>query len=238
MATKLQAKQIQKLFGSFIKIQELTVNGGTHNVTTVITSALTTAGNGGTAVPLLSSTAVTAPGVVVLGDSNRAEIWDNVTKDKVEITGREVYGRITVSVGVYTLTFYYLNDSGVETPYSFAAPTDIDVDFVYRFQFDQLPTDAIVNAGVKNIAQDGANGGGNVFHEVLTVTSTNTVSDTTKVPTPASNAYLIVNGQVLNQLGGSPPFTISTNTVTWSAANAGFSLETTDLVIVGMTTLE
>lgn len=64
----------------------------------------------------------------------------------------------------------------------------------------------------------------------LSVTSTNTLSALSA--TYAGTFFLlIVNGQTLNTVGASPPFTVSGTAVTWSAANAGYNLETTDSVV-------
>lgn len=66
--------------------------------------------------------------------------------------------------------------------------------------------------------------------ETLTVTATNTLSSlSSSYATPL--AMLVVNGVSYVLTGGSPPFSISGTTVTWSAANSGVTLATTDSVV-------
>jgi len=50
-------------------------------------------------------------------------------------SGNEVYGRVTESVGVWTLT-YYVDLAGVETAYSFGSP--VDIRWYYQEIFDPL----------------------------------------------------------------------------------------------------
>lgn len=60
----------------------------------------------------------------------------------------------------------------------------------------------------------------------LTVTATNTTSGLSQTPSGGLMA-LSINGQLFTNAGGSPAFTVSGTTITWSAANSGLTLQTT-----------
>lgn len=63
-------------------------------------------------------------GVVVNSPYNKIPLWDQNTDFIKNLTGDIIYGRLTESSGVWTLSFYYLNGS-VETSYSFSIGQDI-----------------------------------------------------------------------------------------------------------------
>jgi hypothetical protein len=69
-----------------------------------------------------------------------------------------------------------------------------------------------------------------VVQQAVAVTAPNTLAALSQSVT-GTMFLLIVNGQTLVSVGGSPPFTVSGTTVTWSATNAGFALQTTDTVV-------
>lgn len=84
-------------------------------------------------------------------------------------------------------------------------------------------TGAILNNVLQNIVGLLANAF--TFAEPLTVTATNTLSALSNAPSSAL-VLLAINGQVISSVSSPAPFTISGMTVTWNAANAGFSLQT------------
>ena len=240
--TLFSPKQIKKTLAALIRISAFSASGTSTVVTTPLTSALATAGDGSVSVPLQVS-ASNGLGVATTGTSNRIEIYDATSKQKIASAGNEVYGRLTEATGIYTLSYYTLPLSGVETAYTFAASTPIDFEFVYRFDFSRFPVDGIVGITTRNVSQDAAGAGGGlvqtVFSEQLTVTAINTTSNLTKNPVNATTLWLEVNGQVIDSFGGgSAQFTVATKIVTWSAVNAGFPLETTDRVIARYATTE
>lgn len=227
----IKSKQIEKFLAASIQITGFTAAGADDVVTSVVTTALSTAGNGGVSVPLQVSSGVEGLGVITTAPSNRIEIWANATKDKInDGAGEEVYGRLTESGGVYTLTYYSLNSTtGAETAYSFSSSTSIDFEFNYRFDFARFPTDAPIQVQTRNVTQDPA-GAGRLHAEKLTVTAQNTISNLTYTPTSASTVCLIVNEA--NYYTFSPaPFSVAGKAITWNASNAGFNIETTDVVI-------
>lgn len=235
----IQAKQIDRIQAAFVRVSGFTASGTSSTVTTAISTALSTAGDGGVSVPVQISTS-SGLGIITTGANNRVEIYNAATKDKIaSSTGEEVYGRITESSGVYTLT-YYSNESGTETSYSFTS-TSIDFEFPYRFDFHRLPTDAGISVASRNISNDPSGSSGSAYSEALTVTGTNTISNTTKRPNSADTFKLFVNGVEYDTFGGGSArvsVNISTKAVTWSSSNAGFSIETTDRVIAEYFTYE
>jgi hypothetical protein len=229
----LQRKQLDWINAGWVGISAFEATGGSGVITTEITTALGTAGRGGTAVPVQISTSE-GQGVITTGDHNRVEIFDNATKTKLaDGSNNEVYGRITEAGGAYTLTYYVL-DGGVETAHSISPATDIDFYFPYRFTADKYPTDAAIALDLKNVYQEvnpGSPGANPETAEPIAVTATDTLDDLSATPTTGSAMKLSVNGQVFASTEPSPAFSRSGVALTWSAANAGFSLDADDNVV-------
>ncbi len=102
------------------------VSGGDEDISTPMTGKVPGGG---------SSTA----GVVTSAPDNRAELKDTDTGDFFEdVSGNKVYGRITESAGVWTITFYIFD--GTEQAYSFSSPVDMDIYFVEVFNQSTRPT--------------------------------------------------------------------------------------------------
>lgn len=230
----LPAKQIEKILSGFIRVSAFTANGTSDTVTTPITSALSTAGDGGVSVPLQVSSSVAVVGVVTATGKNLVALYDATTKSKIDDgDGNEVYARLTESGGAYTLTYYSLV-AGTETSYSFASDTSIDFEFIYRFDFGRTPADFAVATAQRNVSDDPASGGALTAQmiEPIACTATNTLDDLSETPTAATSVILFVNGVAINAFGGgSAAFSISGVAITWSASNAGFALATTDKVL-------
>jgi hypothetical protein len=230
--SKVQAKQIERLFMAPIQATALSfAAGATAAVTAVLTTLASTAGNGGVAVPVqVSST--TTQGFVVSGVNNRVEIYNSTTKQKMDDNTpaqNEVYGRLTFAASVYTVSLFVLIN-GVETAYTLPATTTVDLEVVYQFDFDKLPVDALVGLSSRNVDNDAGGGATRIRSERVTVTGANTLAALT-VPYAGAGMFLLnVNGQTKTTLGGSPAFTVAGTAITWSAANALFSLATTDTV--------
>jgi len=226
------AKQINKIITAPIKITNLSVGSGSLSVsvTSALTSALAIAGNNGVSVPVQVSTDVFTTGIITSSPLNKAEVFDSTSKEKLSTnTNNEVYGRITYSSG-YVLSFYYLDSSGIEQTYTFSATQNVDFDFVYRFTFATLPTDALVSSVSRNINQDPVGASSIPKTELLTVTALNVVSNLSLTPNNAANVTLIVNGKTEFAVGSGPSFGVASTTITWNSSNAGYNLETTDIV--------
>jgi hypothetical protein len=231
---KIQAKQVKKILTGPIKITGVSVSSSTSStdITTPITSALTVAGDGSTSVPLQVSTSTSVAGVVTSSPINVCQVWDNTSKEKITYNEFEVYGKLTQSSGVYTISYYYFDLSGTENAYTFTAGASIDVDFNYRFEFHQAPADIIVSQLTRNVSQDGQGAGSINRLEVVSVTSLNSISSLSTTPSDTAKVKLYINGKVEDGLGGSPAFTISGGVnVTWNSGNAGYSVDTSDRVV-------
>ncbi len=230
---RFQAKQIKKYISAPIRINNLSVSGTSFDITASITSVLTTSGFNGGSIALLPSASELVTGIIVSGTNNRVEIYKSSTKLKIKGPGGELYGRITFASSIYTLSFYTLV-SGVETAYNL--PLDsIEFEFNYRYEFKDLPTDALIGIVTRNINQD-LPSSGDLVTESLTVSGINLVSDLSSAPDTSSNITLIVNGQEFNNLTVSSAFSVVGTAVTWIPLNAGFDLEITDKVIARYTT--
>lgn len=234
----IKTKQIDWFIDTVIVITGQSASGNSTNITTPITTALSTAGNGGVAVPLQVASA-TQPGVITSGN-NTVAIFDTSTKKAIrDANGNEVYGRLTQATGTYTLT-YYSNVAGTETAYNLPSST-IDFWFSYRFDIARLPSDFAIRYTVSNTNESiPVFGGANqkTFTELLTLTGTvnngSVLPDLTKTPTAASTIHLYVNGIDYSQLLGH--FTVSGKTITWTVAS--FSITTSDQVHVQYETTE
>lgn len=227
----VQPKQIQKNLQAWVGIAGFTAAGGSSDtITTVLTTALTTAGNGGASVPLQVGSA-TQMGVNTAAGFNVTPVYAAGTKDVLlDSAGQEVYGKITNAGSAWTLSYFSVV-SGTETAFTMPASTAIDFEVPYVFSFDLLPLTAITAALQRHVAPDPSANAGRTQADALTVTATNTLSALSRTYA-GPWAMLLVNGVTYANFGPTPPFSVSGTAVTWSAANAGFALATTDEVKV------
>lgn len=233
------AKHIVKFQFAFIRLNGLSVTGSSQVITSALTTAIASAGDGGVSVPL--QPAGTGLGVAVTAPLNRCKVYGASSEDTLIANEVEVYARLTESNGAYTLSFFTLSDAGVETAYSFPASTPIDVEFVYRFDFWRLPADAIIGVTTRSIGNDPATIAARPNPERLVATATNTLPTLSKRPISAADVQLIVNGLSYDSFGGAGAFftvNLDTGAITWSAANAGISIEPSDRVIARYSTVE
>lgn len=233
------AKHIVKFLFAPIRLNNLSVTSASQTITSPLTAALASAGDGGVSVPL--QPAGNGVGVAVVAPHNRCKVYGAASEDTLLDNGLEVQARLTESNGVYTLTFFTVSDTGTEAAYSFPAATPIDVEFVYRFDFWRVPADAIVAITTRSIGNDPATTAARQFSERLTITAANAIPNLSKTPTSAAEVELIVNGLSYDSFGGSGAFfSVNTDTkaLTWSAANAGISIEPSDRVIARYSTIE
>jgi hypothetical protein len=233
----IKTKQISWIVAAGVRVSGISANGASSNVTSALTTALASAGRGATQVPLQPSVSE-GLGLITTSPLNIVQISLASTGEKIAANNNEVYGRVTESGGIYTLT-YFTSVNGTETAYSFPSATVIDCDFNYRFDFARLPTDFAISVS-RVIANDPkASLIGTSITELLNVSAVNTISSLTKTPNVPDNVSLIVNDALYTPLGGaSARFTISGKAITWSNVNAGFNLEPGDFVIAKYTTNE
>lgn len=223
----VKGKLIEKYQAGWVGITSFSANGGSNDVTSALTTALTTAGYGGSAVTLQNSTAYNVDGVIVASPLNRVPV--RVSGGAIQdADGLEIYARITEATGTYTLT-YYVNDEGVQTAHSFGGATTVDVYIPYRYTFGSFPTDTAIAIPAFDVTPDPAQVTAPIaFSEELTA-GTNTVTDLTN--TPVGAVELVVDGVSFSSVATPAPFTISGTTITWSATNAKVSLDSSDTVI-------
>lgn len=233
----IKPKQIFKIIGCHVRVNGFTTSVDTSDtVTTVLGTALATAGVSGTSVPLVVSPNDTTPGVITTGVNNRVEIWDATTKVKlIDGGGNEVYGRLTESGGTYTLSYYSIV-AGTETAFTMDG-RDIDFSFSYRFTFDKLSGDCLLQTASTNVNDDpSVSKQGVEVCEELTVTALNTMATLTYTPSAYPAFTFKVNG-IAYCVGGSGPVTVVGTTVTWNPAGI-YDLETDDCVCICYHTLE
>lgn len=116
----------------------------------------------------------------------------------------------------------------VTTPYVRATPPGDESPQLY------LHTElGKIQAALSSVTQTLAllTGNGVSYSEQVTVSAPDTLAPLTHAPSSGSLLLLIVNSAVYTAAGASPAFTASGTTLTWSSANAGFSLATTDVVL-------
>lgn len=224
----IQSKQIKKIFATRVRVNNFAGGSSTSIVvTTPITTALSTAGYNSSAVPVTASTAETTAGIITTGSTNVVLIYATSNKQPIlDNAGNEVYGRITEALSVYTLSYYVLI-AGVETAYT-AEGINIDFEFSYRFEFKDLPTDAIISQKARNIADDPTNQSGVYVSEICTISGTNTVSNLGNSNIQTNTLVFYVNGQAIVNTQGIAA--TSGGVVTVTALTLGYSLETTDVL--------
>lgn len=228
-----KAKQIDKPIAGPVVITGFNANGASNTVTTVLTTALNTAGNLGTSVPLQDS-ATGGIGILVSSGTNVIRVFNSTTKDPIATvaTGEEVYAKLTSAAGVYTTT-YFTNENGVETPYSFASSTAIDFIFNYVYSFEKYPYDAALRVAQKYVGDDPQVATpGSLVKEQLAVTATNTVGNLGFTPKDAQAVSISVNGQALYSKANIH-FTVTGQALSFTAGQLtaiGYSIETTDTV--------
>jgi hypothetical protein len=116
-----------KFFAQWIGFSKTGVTGTSSDVSTQL--SLKTPGGGDTFA-----------GVITTPPSNKVILLDNTTGEGFEdASGRKVFGRITESSGVWTLS-YFVNISGTETAYSFSSSTDIQFHLLEVYDQANRPT--------------------------------------------------------------------------------------------------
>lgn len=236
MADLQKRKQIDWVMSAGVNVVGFTTSAASSdNVTATVTSALSGAGRGGTSVPLTISGGEDSQGVIASGDYARIEIETAGNKDKIaaDADNNEVYGRLSESTGTYTLSYFYLDDAGVEQTYTFGVATDINFTFNYRFTAAKIPADAIIGQQGIQISQDPGGNRQKVKKERLIVTGLNSLSNLTTTIAEPSQLKLIINGVVYHS-GTGEPVTLTGQTPGWNPAAFGsqnaWDIETSDSV--------
>lgn len=237
---KFRKEQIERIFTGLVNMTSVSINGTSADVTTSLTTALTTAGFGGGAIALTNSASESAAGVVVTATNNlnRAQVFLSSTKKPLYYAGEKVFGKLTYSASVYTLTLYY-NNAGVDTVYNTGGAVSFDVLVPYRYAFKDIPSDffSYILQKYPYVDFNASTNQGRTVEEKLNVTALNTISSLTYVPTVGTKVTLLVNGKSEFNTGATPSFTVSGNVITWSATNAEYPVKTTFSVFARYQTL-
>jgi len=225
---RLNPKQIYKPLGALVGISGFTILNTTSSgdVTADITSALSTAGNDGVSVVVSVAASDWDTWVKTGVISDVYDIEGNKINDG---NGNEVYARVTEAAGVYTLSLYSLI-AWAET--AFVAANDIVIDFyfTYQFNFNDLPANALTDVKTKRVNDD-IKSSAKILKEVITIATINTIPDVIKTISDVNKVTLIVNGVSYFSGAANPAITATApKSVSFSAINAGFDLETTDTV--------
>lgn len=222
-----QAKQIQKLIAAYVALTNQAVSSANSlNITSALTSALSTASNSGGSVPLNPSGSNSAEGVIT-GSGVVVPVYAYPAGTPISIAGNEVYGILTYATSVYTVSFYTLV-AGVQT----AAVVNQAVNLLvpYSFSFDHLPFNALMAVINADPGSPGNSGGTFYLDTSISVTGTNTISNLAKLPINPASVQLFVNGQ---GLAAGTSFSVSGQAITISAGQItanGYNITTTDSV--------
>ena len=226
MAQLIQPKQIQKVQIAPIIISNKSVTGSSVIVTTDISGALNNAGANLSSVPFQVSSGEGVIGIVASGSNQKCSVFSNLSSDSIyDSNGGQVYGKLTQASSIYTLSFFSVV-AGVETAYSFGTATAINFAFNYRFSWATYPEDAAVKLKQYNV-DDPESVVAKVQRDNLVIATQNTVPNLSK--TPATYVDFYINGQCYSTLNTNV-FTVAGLVVTFSSANAGFTLDVTDTV--------
>jgi hypothetical protein len=188
-------------------------------------------------MPVVASPDQNAIGIITTGVTNRVEIYASQTNNKIaDANGNEIYGRITEAGGVYTISYFSLQN-GTELGVTMAAGTAIDFEFNYRFDFARLPADFSIALTSRNVSQDprSQTGSGSAgiapVTEALQLTGQNVLSALSQTPLSAASVSLIVNGVTYYSLNATIFGINADGTINWNESGVGFGLAASDRII-------
>jgi len=226
---RIDAKQVYKSLTAPVGVNGnvLAADANSMDITAPLTTALGTAGDGWVAVDVQVAPNLFDHGIVTETTRNRVLVYAD-KGDKVDDgNGNEVYGRMTEAAWVYTVSFFSMVD-GVETAFSAPAAT-YGFEIPYQFQFHDLPTDAITSIVSKRVQEELAWSSGK-FKEAVVIATLNTIPNSSKVISDATQVTVSVNGQDFFVGAANSPVSVTVpNTIAWDASKA-FPLDTTDTV--------
>lgn len=208
------------------KIGQLIATGFTASGTNdTVTTAINTAAENDDVALIPSDGSESSLGFIVTTNNNKVEIVDDTRRSPiVDNAGNRIFGRLTKVTAIYILSYFSVI-SGVET----TASIDQDIAFFpnYNFIYHQFP----FNNSARRINETNSFlpiptliGG-----EVLTIATVDILPDLANVPIVGS-VTLVVNGKTEDSATGGA-FTVSGSSLTWNAANAGYSIRPNDRVI-------
>lgn len=120
-------------------------------------------------------------------------VYDSVTKTAfTDNNGNEVYGKITKPSADYLLAFFSIVN-GTETPFAIDAGKVIDFQAQYLFDSNNAPIDLMIRQNAVQIGQDPENNT-KLYHENLTITALNTLSNLTYFPVEGTAVEILIDG--------------------------------------------
>lgn len=220
---KPQGKQIDILVGEGLSFT------GTLGLPTAV-SVVVTANHSGE----VSGGDNTTVGTYTASPQNKVFIRLKDTGKAVEDDSqRQIFGRLTESASIWTLSFYVLI-AGVETVYDFTGHADVGSNIEYTY-FHSIQIGSSSPTNVVNLFEniDEINASSPLSHqhkiEVKTIVSQNTIPSLVEEPKDSTDVKLIVNKLAYTN---NVDFTIVGKVITWVQGTAGFDIETTDEVVV------
>lgn len=237
-----EAKTINKAITLYVKAAGVSATATSSlDVTNALTSALAGQGSLGQDLELkLASSSWGADGDGIEA-GKKVELYDSTTGEKLQITtavkNEEIYGIITEASGVYTLSYYYLDQSGNEQSVSLDAAQSIDIEFTYSKKFEDVRKDDFIAISVRHVEQEISSNVATIKREYLTATADNTLPDLALTP-KAGDQSVVINftGHILEEVKGD--FTVAGKVITWDPAVIGYVLESGEKVSVTYNTLE
>ncbi len=146
--TKVDAADLSNFNRFHSSLQQVTATG-LNGTSDIITGLMGGKSPGGDATTL---------GVLTTAPSNRVIIKNSADGTNFEnVEGETIFGRLTESGGVWTVTFFYVDDAGVETSHNLTSP--VNGVLLFREIFDQftrptIPSDLGQFASTLDITQD------------------------------------------------------------------------------------
>lgn len=225
MTKLIQDFQLAMFKAGFVALSGFSTAGGvSDNVSTPLAELLANATRQSTALPLQAAVLTSgseAEGVVTSVPYNKIILRDVNDKHIQDGSGNDVFGRISVSGAVWTVSYFSLI-AGAETAYSMPASTVLTmlIPCIFSLYHYPYPSDLVV----LDLSVDSETSlvGKRPFTASLPVTIANTLPP---LPQPSIGAVMLaVNGVIYCSLDTNPAFTVSGNTVTWNSANS-FTLQ-------------
>lgn len=125
--SSLNLASFNKYFSEWQETSFVGANGTSDDVSSALTGKVSGGG-------------VSAAGIPTSAPYNNVELRTSPARDQIEEPGgKKVYGRLTWSASIWTLSYYYLNGSGIETAYSLPSQ-DIVIYFKEVFTSATRPT--------------------------------------------------------------------------------------------------
>lgn len=230
MSTSIQRDQVQSFDAGYINVLGYTTSAGTTNIiNSTLSTAAQGAGYGGENLQhKLGSQNSHSESCGWL--ETKVPVYDTVTKTAfTDGNGNEVYATLTKPAVDYILSFFSLVD-GTETAFSIEAGKVVDLQIAYMFDSHNKPNDLHIRQSAVVIGSDPSNNT-KLYHENLTITALNTLSNLTYFPVSGTDVEIVIDGGAhVSTINGT--ISVSGKAITYNndynpATSSGFSLRTT-----------